>query len=353
MGGRAMIEAFFAGNPRNRGGYMRMTDWKIGRIALIFGCALAGPAWAVTNVTFSVPGAVGTNAEAINNNGDVAGFYSDAYPSWSVFLRTSDGTFTTFTVPGVSSFSLPLSINDQDVITGSFLGTNGNYSAFMISNGVVSTIAPPDAVNTNTAVINDSGTIAGSYDTANGTRFGYIFSSDGAYASFAVPGGVYQVTAINANGDIAGLTYSPWRVFVRYSNGTLSTKNVDVNANAVPRGLNVSDQVVDTMEVVNYYLIDANPFIWTAPDGTVTRLPLDPGKFPIAQGINDSGEVVGIIENGAAFEGFLRSSGGQITIFNVGSVTTYANGINNSGIICGSTITSDSNPNSVGFLQFP
>jgi hypothetical protein len=56
---------------------MRMTGQRIGGIAVIFGCALASPAWAVTNVTFSAPGAFSTGALAINNNGDVAGFYED------------------------------------------------------------------------------------------------------------------------------------------------------------------------------------------------------------------------------------------------------------------------------------
>jgi hypothetical protein len=104
-----------------------------------------------------------------------------------------------------------LSLNDQDVITGAFLGStaqgsNGNHFAIMISGGVVSTIAPPGAINTYTAVINDSGTIAGSYDTSEGI-FGYILSTGGAFTSFTPPGGItpgsYNI-GINSNGDVAG-----------------------------------------------------------------------------------------------------------------------------------------------------
>jgi hypothetical protein len=345
---------------------MRMMDWQIGRIALIFGCALAWPTWAVTNVTFQAPGAVSTFVNAINSNGDVAGGYVDTNQLSHIFLRTSDGIFTSFDVPGAIAVGAS-SINDQDTITGIFQSTSGNYFGFMISGGAVSIISPPGAVNTYTAVINDSGTIAGSYETTEGA-FGYILSSDGTFTSFTPPGGillpVIGTIAINNNGDVAGTTANG-QAFVRYSSGTFSTKAGDTVPNTpIVHGLNSSDQVVGTDGFVvsrppygPYTLY--TPFIWETSDNRVTRFPLNPYQSPNAYGINDSGEVVGTIENGEPYQnaepyqGFLRAGDGRITIFSVGSFSTYPTGINNSGVICGSTIISESNLNYVGFLQFP
>jgi probable HAF family extracellular repeat protein len=338
-----------------------MTNLKIARVATLFGCALTWPAFASTIVTFQVPSAVSTGASAINSNGDVTGTWTDTNQQTHCFLRTSDGTITTFDLPSNTGFTI-LSINDQDEIVGIWSPQNNpGTHGFMVIGGVVTSFDPPGATATYSAFINDSGAIAGNYENS-GSSQGYIMASDGSFTSFAAPSGysIYTVGGFNANGDIAG-TLNSTELFLRYSDGSFSTtKSLDVNIPSVPSfttsvaGVNISDQVVGTSDIAGTKPIDL-PFVWT-PGGAVTRF--IPGLGPTstkAVGINDSGEITGSIYsyNTASFSGFFRSSDGTTTPFEVGTVSTLPTGINNSEIICGTTITADSNPDTVGFLYTP
>src|SRR5271154_2575905 len=68
-----------------------------------------------TILPFDVPGAQGTQPQAINAGGTVTGYYYDASFVIRGFLRAPDGTFTTFAAPGATSVSgqgtIPFSIN--------------------------------------------------------------------------------------------------------------------------------------------------------------------------------------------------------------------------------------------------
>ena len=59
-----------------------------------------------------------------------------------------------------------------------------------------------------------------------------------------------------------------------------------------------------------------------------------------ANGINDSGEVVGIYQSGGVYHGFLLSGGIFSTLDFPGSSSTSANGINDSGQVVGVYIRS-------------
>jgi hypothetical protein len=199
---------------------------KISPIVIIFGCALASPAFASTSLIFNPPGAVASSANAINNNGDVAGFYTDNSGVIHGYLRTSTGVFSMFDAPGATEYG-SLSLNDSDIIAGYFLGTNNIWYAYTVSaSGTVTIVTPPGAINTYAAFINDSGTIAGHFAIANGTLLGYIMSSDGTFTTFSGPSGeiIRSVGGINANGDTAGVLGNATpddAPFVRLSDGTI------------------------------------------------------------------------------------------------------------------------------------
>ncbi len=71
-----------------------------------------------------------TIATAINSSRQIAGYWrnNDLPPddTFSGFLRSADGTMTTFTVPGATN-TLPVAINSRGVITGSYTDSTGQH----------------------------------------------------------------------------------------------------------------------------------------------------------------------------------------------------------------------------------
>jgi hypothetical protein len=324
------------------------------------------PAFAQSNIIFDVPGAVSTLAKAINTNGDVAGCYTTGTTKCHGFLRTSDGVITAFDVPG-STDTTVFNMNDQGAIAGTWGDQNLIGHGFVRSpGGVITTFDPPDASVTNSAFISNNSSIGGAYQSSQSPALGYIRSSDGTFTTFSAPNGLVlqSVNGINATGDITG-TLSATTLYVRHSDGSFSTRYFAPVANVIPRkspfdavsGINSSDQVVGTNETfvalpypTTYYITE--PFVW---DGrNVTTFDKSQGlTYGVA--INDPGEILGkqLNQDLKTYVGFLRDTNGAITTFQVGSVSTEPTGINNSGVICGSTITSSSNPNFEGFLRIP
>jgi hypothetical protein len=344
---------------------------KIQLIAVLFGCGLASPALAASYITFSVPGAVSTIAQAINSNGDVAGTWFDASQQVHGFIRTSAGTITTFDLPPMPPEMVFLisSINIQDQVAGIWPPQDGEGSTlgFLVSGGVVTTIDPQGSSNIYSAIVNDSGAIAGNYyDSGTGKSEGYIIASDGTLTSFLGPDGdeIYTVGGFNDNGDIAG-TLTNFQLFLRYSGGSFSKRSLDFSVPAdggYPSysislaGVNLSDEVAGTGTFsVPFYFALGIPFEWT-PDGGVNRFVVtsETNLEPKTVGINDSGEIVGTVYSFTTetSTGFLRSSDGTIRTIQVGT-STFPTGINNSGVICGGTVTAESAPNALGLLYTP
>jgi hypothetical protein len=67
-------------------------------VTLLLGFASAGYAQKITS--FDVPGSTNTQAQAINSDGQIAGFYTDVAGIAHGFLRRQGGSFTSFDVPG-------------------------------------------------------------------------------------------------------------------------------------------------------------------------------------------------------------------------------------------------------------
>jgi hypothetical protein len=81
------------------------------------------------------------------------------------YLRTPNGTVTTFAVPG-SSFTNPTAINPARAITGFYFDASGAQHAFLRTpNGTITTCTSP-------AGINPAGAIVGWYEDAAGNGHG-------------------------------------------------------------------------------------------------------------------------------------------------------------------------------------
>ncbi|MGD0365334.1 MAG: hypothetical protein ABSC93_31000 [Bryobacteraceae bacterium] len=186
---------------------------------------LRSPAGVFTN--FDAPGAAGgpnggTWAVAINNAGDIAGYYMDASLVFHGFVRTPAGVYTTFEDPnaGMNHSSgypgtVAYGINDAGAVVGMYTDANGVSHGFVRTPaGVFITI---DAQGAGTALylgttafsINDAGAIAGYYLDANKLYHGFFRTPAGAITTFDGPDASTttwgtQALSIGNAGEIAG-----------------------------------------------------------------------------------------------------------------------------------------------------
>ena len=134
-----------------------------------------------------VPGAPGGEVEgsgpslttaAINNYGDVAGFYAKTSSLTDAFLRLHDGRFITLAVPG-ASMTQAFGVNDHDEVVGAYTvgtGSSATMHGFTWRPGHgFTTVDDPHGVGTTTINgVNDAGDLVGFYVDSAGNTDGMI-----------------------------------------------------------------------------------------------------------------------------------------------------------------------------------
>ena len=122
-----------------------------------------------------IPGATDTYPIAINNHNEVTGFYMDQANVQHGFLRTADGTVTTFDAPG--STTSPSGINDERDIAGSF--SNPPEGFIRHPDGTIETFARAQGVFP--FAINNHMQTAGDLYAGNGKTKGFLRSKGGRF----------------------------------------------------------------------------------------------------------------------------------------------------------------------------
>jgi hypothetical protein len=273
------------------------------------------------NPTFSEIDARGTGTQInegtypikINFGGVIAGYFLDANLGAHAFVRSQEGSFTIFEVPGADTLR-------------SFGGTFAQS-------------------------INASGAIAGVWDAVNDTTsHGFYRTQDGTFTTYDVPGIGYGGIAnsyVNDSGVIAGTASISGQLngFVRAADGTFSVfilpDSIGLNGTTLT-GLNSSGVVTGYAYTGTLGFQTQRGFIRTA-GGTVTEfdapgivLPCNCGTQPAD--INDSGAIVGVTYQGPEEHSFVRTPDGVIAVFDPpdsGSRGSFAALINASGLIVG------------------
>jgi len=286
----------------------------------------------------------GTEAIAICPTGQIAGFYAGYSNSVHAYVRTTDGTITTFDGPGAGTGAgtIPLPGNNP-----------GTY-----------------------AVAGDAcGLVAGYFIDSRDVAHGYLRGVDGTLTVFDVPhagtgngqgtfaGNMSMSGEVIAGGyvDSTGMNHG----FLRAANGTVT--EFDVPAAATGPGLGTMTewaQCVNSAGAVTGIYFDQNGAVHgfvRAPDGTITTFDapgagIGSGQGTFAVGINPAGTIVGISQdNNGVYHGLLRTADGKITIFDIKGAGTGAGqgtqgeGINPSGVVVG--YYTDANNLSHGFVR--
>jgi probable HAF family extracellular repeat protein len=184
--------------------------------------------------------------------------------------------------------------------------------------------------------INDSGEITGIFATSSGEEHAYIYSNGNVTDLGALTGGRNSYgLAINNNGQVTGWSDAaaggPYGFL--YSNGTMvniGTLSTGGTADALPTDINNNGQVVGNSEVANTGYEHA--FLYTG--GAMVDLGALPGQsFSSAQGINESGQVVGWSSPGGGILYAFLYSAEKMT--DIGGPGSFATSINDNGQVAG------------------
>jgi hypothetical protein len=173
---------------------------------------------------------------SINDLGAITGDYWTCNADLSScavhgFVRTPDGKYSSFDVPGASTDGLdgggtfPQGINDLGEVSGYYVDANfvfhgfvrspdGRITTFDVRTSCTDTPNPPaDCALEGTfpANVNVLGRVGGTYYGEDGNPHGFWRDADGTITRFDYPRENYftEPTAINDSGQITGLVYDP------------------------------------------------------------------------------------------------------------------------------------------------
>jgi hypothetical protein len=192
-------------------------------------------------------------------------------------------------------------INDAGVVVGHYTDSSFANHSFLDQGGHFTPITIAGATSITATALNDAGTIAGYYTDANGIH-GFTLAGT-TLTTFDDPNAVHgtYLYGINNQGVLAGYYY-------------------------------------DTNFVAHSFTLTGNNFTpITDYPGAVPPPPQDVTVGTFAQGINDSGRVVGIaVGHQIGIIGFQFDGTNSTPITVPGAIKTYARGINNAGDVVGS-----------------
>jgi hypothetical protein len=124
---------------------------------------------------------------AINNKGDIAGFYTDTGPTNTASIIhgfvDNHGVFTSVDAPGATTTEL-LGLNDQGIAVGFDVDVNGMHGIiYDTKTGKLTTVDAPNGINPTTSTtfngINDKGDIVGFYTDTTGQTHGLLVETVG------------------------------------------------------------------------------------------------------------------------------------------------------------------------------
>jgi len=126
------------------------------------------------------PGAPGVSltTAAINNHGDVAGFYATSGGKTDAFLKYADGRFLTLAVHG-ASMTQAFGINDSGEVVGTYTVGTGNNAVmhgftWRAGHGLTTVDDPHGVGATTINGVNDRGDLVGFYTDAGGNTEGML-----------------------------------------------------------------------------------------------------------------------------------------------------------------------------------
>jgi hypothetical protein len=275
----------------------------------------------------------GTVAYSINAEGTIAGLYQDVNFLNHGFIRSPEGHYTTFDVPGAGTGAgqgtFAVDINGLGVVAGYFADASSQFHGFTRSpSGTFTKFEAPGSgtgadVGTVASLengLNDFGSVTGWYFDSSGTPHGYVRDASGSFSEFDVAKDeATYVGAISDLGVVVGGDLDQNSVFhgyVRSASGSITTFEAPGAGKAAGSYNGTFAVGVTEIGTITGYVADANTIYHgfvRAPDGSITDFDA-PGagtaapEGTVPQAINWAGEIVGYVEDANSVNhGFVRT----------------------------------------------
>ena len=134
--------------------------------------------------TVTEPGVTSLTAAAINDHGDVAGFYATKAGKTDAFLQTAGGPFTSLAYPGASATSA-FGVNGGDEVVGAYTDGSGHEATthgftWTPQRGFASVDDPQGPGATTINGVNDHGDLVGFYTDKAGNTDGFTATPETA-----------------------------------------------------------------------------------------------------------------------------------------------------------------------------
>jgi probable HAF family extracellular repeat protein len=263
------------------------------------------------------------------------------------FAYSGNGAFTDLgAAAGPGTYSNAQAINNSGQIAGVFGGGSVTQHAFLYSAGTFNDLGAPPNMEIATAYgINNSGQVVGWAEPSNSPDSDQAFLySGGAFHTLGTLGGANSwAYAINDSGQVVGWADSSAgnsRAFL-YTNGGITDLGTLGGASSTAHAINDAGEVVGASDPAN--AVNGNTHAFLYGNGSMTDLGLLPGKpSSLAAGINDNGQIVGESFGGPGLDSraFLYENAtmydlNSLLVNQPGYIVADALGINDSGQIVG------------------
>jgi probable HAF family extracellular repeat protein len=267
-----------------------------------------GQAYLYNQGSFTTLGTLGgsySDGYALNDNGQVAG-QADA----------TDGNYHAFSYNGSMSDlgagdnSSAWGINNAGQLVGQAIDSNGNFDAFLYSGATITYLGFLGGNDSEARAINASGTIAGWSYTSGGPEHGFIYSGGSMHDIGALYGNYSNALAINAAGDVTGNAVNSLGYYQAFFyNGTSMQGLGTVSGFAESFGIGINDAgavvgaLTNSIGTGDHAMLDAGQTTMYDLNNLVSNI----GGWTLeeAEGINDSGSIVGFGTVGGEQHAFL------------------------------------------------
>jgi probable HAF family extracellular repeat protein len=232
-----------------------------------------------------------------------------------------------------AQFVAPYGVNSQNQVVGAALMENDDIHAFIWQNGRFQDLGGLGGTLAAASGINDRGQVSGVAETADETIHGFVWQS-GKIRDLTPQRHAFSVAnGINDAGQVIGWAYNERNESFR---ATIWTDFKPKDIGALPGDSDSMGNAINNKgEAVGTSTGDYEtwrPFVYRG--GRPEPIPM-PTSSGFATGINDSGQVVGAVEQGENIRAFTTINGRSALLPMLGGSDSIAFNVNDSGLAVG------------------